>query len=171
MHLKAKNQAAAPVNLREKYDFLSESWHRVDRAISSGEIHSIEPEFKVGRRRVYERRALDCELSLRKFGPERLAEARQHRAGLFPLVPMHEAPVEPTMPRVPMPRAYEMAWAENAARDRINRPTPKKKLRLTASPPLQWALTYEIDADGEFKLTGSMARVGRKKGQGAGGER
>lgn len=121
--------------LAAKYDMTYEARWRVEQAIASGAIADIQPAFTVGHRRIYERRALDRALALRKFGND-VARARKHRVtGGFPTAPLHEAPVAARMPPVPMPHAYEMAWAENRARDRINRPTPKKKLRQR--PPVK----------------------------------
>ena len=158
-------QGVAPVNLREKYDHASEEWFRVRRAIKTGALRHIPPTFRVGGRRIYCRAELDRELSLRKFG-EDIAKARAHRVCDSPLVARHLSPIEATPPPLGFDRAYALAWQEHRALARINRPTPKKKLSLTASPPLQWALNYEIDEDGEFNLTGGMARAGRKTQQG-----
>lgn len=165
MDSNAKNQAFPPTELRKKYDYLSESWFRVERAIATGELRYVPPTFRVGGRRIYDRDALDRELAFRKFGDD-IAKARAHRVCDSPLVARHLSPVEATPPPLGFDRAYQLAWAEHKALARINRTPPKKKLSRTASPPLQWVRTYEIDEDGEFDLTGSMARAGRKTRQG-----
>lgn len=154
--------------LAAKYDMTYEAWWRVEQAIATGAITQIPPTFQIGRKRVYERHALDLTLAEQKFR-DNLAAARKHRGDPTTTLPPHLAPPVPQPGVLPFDRAFELAHAEHRALARLN--TPPKRKRPEAAPPLQWALSFEIDEDGEFRLTGGMARAERKNGQDAGDER